>query len=42
MSETQTLGEPLLPDPLLGIAKISHDDTEEPVLKKNAFMFKNA
>ena len=34
MSETPTLGKPLLPDPLLGIAKMSYDNTEEPVLKK--------
>ena len=42
MSATPNLGEPLLPDPLLGTAKMTNDDTEEPVLKKNAYTFKNA
>ena len=35
-SATPNLGEPLLPDPLLGTAKMPNDDTEGPVLKKNA------
>ena len=41
-SATPNLGQPLLPDPLLGTAKMTNDDTEEPILKKNAYMFKNA
>ena len=27
--------DPLLPDPLLGTAKMTYDDIEEPILKKN-------
>ena len=42
ISKDNLVGEPLLPDPLLGTAKMTYDDIEEPILKKNAYMFKNA
>ena len=39
---TTNLVKPSLPDPLLGTAKLSNDDIEEPDLKKNAYTFKFA